>query len=237
VAVLLFWFLFCRHKAYIISQDILNQTVAELESNQQVAKKTILNKKLITIILVTVVAIATVASVAAILTAGNQSPNTQTNNQNSSAGSQNSPQSWIKKGAYATYAGEAEILSMSITFNARMEIVDVNQTHMQLSTDYNMSTPFGATENTTTTWVSRENMNFQPENLPLNNTYTTQITIPKLGTRTCTVYEYSSEGISAAYYVDKTVQWPIKMVMTSPTVQGQSYNMDINRVDTNIPGL
>ena len=216
-----------------------------MENNQQVAKKTILSKKLIAIILVAVVAIAAVASAAAILTAGNKSPNDQTNNQNSLTDnnqnnltdSQNTPQSWIKKGAYATYAGQAEILTMSITFNARMEIVDVNQTHMQLSTTYNMSTPFGATENTTTTWVSKENMNFQPENLPLNNTYTTQITIPNLGTRTCTVYEYSSQGISAAYYVDNSIQWPVKMVMTSPTVQGQSYNMDINLVDTNIPGL
>jgi archaellin len=205
-------------------------------------KKTIFNKKLIAIILVAIVAIATAASAAAILTTGNKTPNNQinnnqTNNQNSITDNQNIPQSWIKKGAYATYAGQAEILSMSITFNARMEIVDVNQTHMQLSTEYNMSTPFGATENTTTTWVSREDMNFQPEDLTLNNTYTTQITIPNLGTRTCTVYEYSSQGISAAYYVDNSIQWPIKMVMTSPTVQGQSYNMDIKLVDTNIPGL
>ena len=211
--------------------------MTELESNQQIPKKTVFSKKLIAIILVAVVAIATVASAAAILTAGNQSPNSQTNNQNGLTNNQSSPQSWIKKGTYATYTGQAEILSMSITFNARMEIVDVNQTHMQLSTDYNMSTPFGSTENTTTTWVSREDMNFQPADLTLNNTYTTQITIPNLGTRTCTVYEYSSQGISAAYYVDNSIQWPIKMVMTSPAVEGQSYNMDINLVDTNIPGL
>ena len=210
-----------------------------MESNQQVAKKTIFNKKLIAIIIVAVIAIATVASTAAILTTGNKSPNSQTNtdDQNSLTDNQNSPQSWIEKGAYATYAGQAEILSMSITFSARMEIVNVNQTHMEISTDYNMSTPYGSNENTTTTWVSKEDMNFQPEDLPLNSTYTTQITIPNLGTRTCTVYEYSSEGISAAYYVDNIVHWPIKMVMTSPAVEGQSYNMDINLVDTNIPGL
>ncbi len=207
-----------------------------MESNQQVAKKSVFNKKIIGLIMV-VIAVVAVVSTAAVLTAGNQSPSSQTNDQNGITNDQNSPQSWIKKGTYATYAGHAEILSMSITFNARMEIVDVNQTHMQLSTNYNMSTPFGATENTTTTWVSREDMNFQPENLTLNKTYTTQITIPNLGTRTCTVYEYSSEGISAAYYVDNTVQWPIKMVMTSPTIEGQSYNMDINLIDTNIPGL
>ena len=207
-----------------------------MESNQQVAKKSVFNKKIIAIIMV-VIAVAAAVATAAVLTAGNQSPSSQTNDQNTLTNNQNSPQSWIAKGTYATYAGQAEILSMRITFNARMEIVDVNQTHMQLSTDYTMSTPFGATENTTTTWVSREDMNFQPENLPLNSTYTTQITLPNLGTRTCTVYEYSSEGISATYYVDNSIQWPIKMVMTSPTVQGQSYNMDINLVDTNIPGL
>jgi hypothetical protein len=207
-----------------------------MESNQQVAKKSVFNKKIIAIILA-VIAVVAVASTAAVLTVGNQSSNSQTNDQNRFTNNQNSPQSWIKKGTYATYAGQAEILSMSITFNAKMEIVDVNQTHMQLSTHYNMSTPFGATENTTTTWVNREELNFQPENLTLNNTYTTQITLPNLGTRTCTVYEYYSEGISAAYYVDNSIQWPIKMVMTSPTIEGQSYNMDINLADTNIPGL
>ncbi len=208
-----------------------------MESNQQVVKKTILSKKLIAIIIVAVIAIATVASTTAILTTGNKSPNSQINTENSLTDNQNSPESWIKKGAYATYAGQAEILSLSIAFSARIEIVDFNQTHLQISTDYIMSTSFGATENTTTIWVSREDMNFQPEDLPLNNTYTTQITIPNLGTRTCTVYEYSNEGISAAYYVDNSVQWPIKMVMTSPAVEGQTYNMDINLVDTNIPGL
>jgi hypothetical protein len=207
-----------------------------MENTQQVARKSVFNKKIIAIILA-VIAVAAVASTAAVLTAGNQSPISQTNNQNIITNNQSSPQSWIAKGTYATYAGQTEIFSMRITFNARIEIVDVNQTHMQLSTNYRMSTPFGATENTTTTWVSREDMNFQPENLALNKTFTTQITIPNLGTRTCTVYEYSSQGISAAYYVDNSIQWPIKMVMTSPAVEGQSYNMDINLVDTNIPGL
>jgi hypothetical protein len=207
-----------------------------MENTQQVAKKSVFNKKIIAIILA-VIAVAAVASTAAVLTAGNQSPISQTNNQNIITNNQSSPQSWIAKGTYATYAGQTEIFSMRITFNARIEIVDVNQTHMQLSTNYRMSTPFGATENTTTTWVSREDMNFQPENLALNKTFTTQITIPNLGTRTCTVYEYSSQGISAAYYVDNSIQWPIKMVMTSPAVEGQSYNMAINLVDTNIPGL
>ena len=219
--------------------------VTHLEGNQQqVAKKGSNNKKLITIILTAIIVIAVAVSAAVVLMNSQPSNSNQANNQNSQINNPNSQtntqtnsQSWIKKGAYATYEGQATILSMTVSFNARMEIIDINETHMQISTFYNMSTPYGATENTTTTWVSRENMNFEPEGLPLNSTYTAQVTIPNLGTRTCTVYVYDSEGISASYYVDNNIQWPIKMVMTSPTVQGQSYNMDINLVDTNIPGL
>ena len=207
-------------------------------------KKGITNKKKLAIMLTAIILIAVAVSASSVFLSGQQSHNNQANDQNSQINNQNSitsnqasTQTWIKKGAYATYEGQASILSMTVSFNARMEIVDLNETHMQISTYYNMLTPYGATENTTTTWVSRENMTFQPDGIPLENSYNTQITIPNLGTRDCTVYEYSSEGISATYYVDNTIQWPIKMVMTSPAVQGQSYNMDINLVDTNIPGL
>ena len=126
---------------------------------------------------------------------------------------------------------------MTVSFSARMEIIDLNETHMQLSTYYNMSSPYGATENTTTTSVSRENMTFQPNGIPLENSFNTQVTIPNLGTRHCTVHVYSSEGISETYYVDNIIQCPIKTVMTSPAVKGQYYNMDINLVDTNIHRL
>jgi hypothetical protein len=210
--------------------------VTHLEDNQlQATKKGGNNKKTIAIVLITIVAIAVAVSLATALM--NSQPSNQANNQNSQTNNQASPQSWIKKGAFATYQGQATILLITVSFNARMEIIDLNETHMQLSTYYNMSTPYGATENTTITWVSRENMNFQPEGIPLINSFNSQITLPNLGTRDCTVYEYSSEGLSATYYVDNTIQWPIKMIMTSPEVEGQSYNMDINLVDTNIPGL
>ena len=217
--------------------------VTHLEDNQlQVTKKASNNKKIIAIVLIAIVIIAVAVSATAALM--NSQPTNQANNQNNQTNDQNSQtniqansQSWIKKGAYATYEGQATIMSLTVSFNAKMEIIDLNETHMQLSTFYNMSTPYGATQNTTITWVSRENMTFQPEDLPLIHSYNTQVTIPNLGTRDCTVYEYSSEGISASYYVDNTIQWPIKMVMTSPEVEGQSYNMDINLVDTNIPGL
>jgi len=205
--------------------------VTKLETNQQNTKIVTHSKKKIALISAAVL----INTLAAALTSGllltGQNPSSsQTSNQSTS-------QSWIKIGAYATYAGQATVLSMTVNFNATMEIVGLNETQIQVLTSYSMSTPFGATTNTTTTWVSRENMTYQPEGLPLNSTYSAQITLPTLGTRSCTVYTYSSQGVSAQYYVDNSIQWPIKMVMTSPTVDGQSYSMDINLVETNIPGL
>ena len=210
-----------------------------MEDNQQNTKNVTHGKKKIIVIAAAVlVAVLAVGLASALLMNGQNPSNNQTGNQNNPTNTQNDPQSWIKVGAYATYQGQASIMGIDVSFKAKMQIVDLNQTHMELSTEYNMSTPYSSTENTTTTWVSRENMTFQPDGLTLNSSYTTQVTLAKLGTRTCTVYEYNSEGISAAYYVDNTIQWPVKMVMTSPTsVDGQSYNMDITLVDTNIPGL
>ena len=216
------------------------EVVPTLETDQQNAKIAPNSKKNIAVIAVAVLIIAVAAAlVASGLLIPSQNPSaTPTNNSNSQTSSQNSSQSWIKIGTYATYEGQVTVLSMTVNFNARMEIVDLNATHFQILTTFNMSTPYGDTENTTTTWVRRENMTFQPDGLTLNNTYTTQITLPNLGTRSCTVYQYDSQGISAAYYIDNSIQWPIKMVMSSPTsVDGQSYNMDINLVDTNISGL
>lgn len=143
----------------------------------------------------------------------------------------------MSKGAYATYEGQASILSTTVTFNAKIEITDINQTHAQIQTYINMSSPYGSTENSTTVWVNLSNMTFQPEGLTLNNTYNTQISTTNIGTRSCTVYEYTSQEISATYYIDNTIQWPIKMTITPPVLDGQSYSMDLNLVESNISGL
>ncbi len=212
-----------------------------LEDNQQITKKPAFNKKkMIVIAAAFIVIVLVIGLTSSILMNGQNSPSGQTgtDTQNSQTSAPNNPQSWIKVGAYATYAGQVTIMSIDVSFTARMQIVDLNQTHIQVATDFNMSTPYGATENRTTSWISRENMNFQQPGMTLNDTYNTQVTVANVGTRSCTVYEYNNDGISASYYVDNNVQWPVKIVMTSPTsVDGQSYNMDINLVDTNIPGL
>lgn len=190
--------------------------------------------------------IATIAIIAIVLTAGlsygflvnpQSAPATQ-NTQNVENNQQVTPSnSWIAKGAYATYEGQATVMSLTISFNARMEITDLNATHLQIATTYDISTPFGNEGNTTTSWVSLEEMNFQPEGLDMNNTYVTQITMPNIGTRSCTVYEYKNQDISATYFIDNELKWPIKMTMNSPEVEGQSYNIDVNLVESNIPGL
>jgi hypothetical protein len=178
-------------------------------------------KKLVIILLITIIAAAVIY-----LTPGILVQNQKT-----------TPQSWVKIGAYSTYEGNSTILSYSIMFSARMEIVDLNETHAKIQTKVNMSSPFGSNENTTTQWVERSNMAFQPEGLNLTSTRTQQISIPHMGTRTCTVYEYQNQDITATYYVDKQLQWPLKMTMSSQAYGGQTYSMDINLIESNIPGL
>ena len=145
--------------------------------------------------------------------------------------------SWVTKGTYATYEGQAQILSINMSFNARMEVTDLNETHFQVTTSYDASTSYGSEQNSTTMWVNKSELNFMPEGAALNSTSHAQISLPGIGTRSCTLYEYSSEGLSAAYYVDDTYHWPIKVTLTSPEINGQTYNMDLSLKDTNIPGL
>lgn len=217
-------------KRHILFSNTYYSGYCILETNQQNTKNITHSKKLIAVILVAVLITAT----GAVLASGIL---TNTNSSNSQSSNQDNPQSWITVGAYATYEGQTNILMMPISFNASMEIVGINATFIQVSTTFNMTTPYGSTENTTTTWVSRENMTYQPDGLTLNSTFSAQVTLPNIGTRSCTVYEYSSQGISAEYYVDNSIQWPIEIIMSSPPVDGLSYNMDITLVDTNIPGL
>ena len=181
-------------------------------------------------IIVIVAALAAGLSLTLIVPAENKAQSSEPN------GSQSST-SWIAKGVYATYQGGTSVLGFYVGFTAKLEIVDLNATHVEIQTDFNMSTPYGSDNNNTTQWVSRENMTFQPEGLALNSTSAAQITIPGLGTRSCTVYQYSSQGVSVTYYVDDKIQWPIKIVMNSPEFEGQSYSVDITLVSTNIPGL
>jgi hypothetical protein len=66
------------------------------------------------------------------------------------------------------------------------------------------------------------------------------VNIDGLGTRTCMVYEYliSDEGLTMTVYVDKTIEWPLKMTLSMTNTELLSdLTVDINLVETNIPAL
>jgi len=176
-----------------------------------------------------------------------------------------SPQSqgqdaWLFKGAYATYEGSASIsaedlgsildMLMSIDFTIRQEIVDFNDTHALISTSFQMSSSFGeyggdTEQNEESAWVPLSEMGlmtaFEDEDIDLTNSYESTVNIEGLGTRTCIVYEYeiSDEGLALTVYVDKAIEWPLKMTMSMTNIELQDggLELDINLVETNIPAL
>ena len=167
---------------------------------------------------------------------------------------------WLFKGAYATYEGSASIsaedlgsmidMSMNIDFTVRQEIVDFNDTHALISTSFQMSSSFGdfggeTEENETSAWVPLSEMGlmtaFEDDDVDLTNSYESTVNIDGLGTRTCMVYEYaiSDDGLTMTVYVDKAIEWPLKMTMsmTNTELPSGSLELDINLVETNIPAL
>jgi hypothetical protein len=162
---------------------------------------------------------------------------------------------WLFKGAYATYEGSASIsaedlggmldMSMSIDFTVREEIVDFNDTHVLVSTSFQMTSSFGYDEkNEESAWVPLSEMGlmtaFENEDVNLTNSYESTVNIDGLGTRTCMVYEYSisDEGLTMTVYVDKTIEWPLKMTMSMTNTElPNGLELDINLVETNIPAL
>ena len=88
-------------------------TVHILETNQQNTKIVTHSKKKIAVIAVAILIIALAAALTSglLLTSQNPSRAIKTSNQSTS-------QSWIAIGAYATYAGQETVLSMTVSFNA-----------------------------------------------------------------------------------------------------------------------
>jgi len=166
-------------------------------------------------------------------------------------------EAWLFKGAYATYEGSTTLtsedigmvdMSISVDFTVRQEIVDFNSTHALVSTSFQMSSSFGEMDGETvkdenSTWVPLSEMGLMNafEDVDLTNSYESTVDIAGLGTRTCMVYEYaiSDEGLTMKVYVDKTIEWPLKMTisMTNTELSGVDLELDINLIETNIPAL
>ena len=164
-------------------------------------------------------------------------------------------ESWLFKGAYATYEGSTSLesgdlgmLSMLISFdfNMRLEVLDFNTTHAFVSTSFRMSSSFGGLESETveeesSTWVPLSKMNFAEtfEDLDLSDSYESTVDIAGFGSRTCTIYEYSisDEGLTMAVYIDKEIGWPLKMSVSMIGEDSISLDLDINLTETNISAL
>jgi len=166
---------------------------------------------------------------------------------------------WLFEGAYAKYEGSTSIsadelgggmldMSISIDFTVRQEIVDFNDTHALISTSFEMSSSFGefggdSEQNEESAWVPLSEMGLMTafEDIDLTNSYESTVNIDGIGTRTCMVYEYdiSDEGLSMTIYVDKAIEWPLKMKMsmTNTELSGAELELDINLTETNIPAL
>ena len=167
--------------------------------------------------------------------------------------------SWLFKGAYATYEGSASVsaedlgslfdMSLSIDFTIRQEIIDFNGTHVLISTSFQMSSSFGeyggeTEQNEESAWVPLSEMGlmtaFEDEDIGLTNSYESSVNIDGIGARTCMVYEYeiSNEGLTMTVYVDKAIEWPLKMTMSMTNTQlPEGLELDINLTETNIPAL
>ena len=70
----------------------------------------------------------------------------------------------------------------------------------------------------------------------LAGTYNTKITVRSIGSRDCIAYDYANQAINATYYIDKVLQWPVRIVFTT-VFENQTYPIEFNLKDTNIKQL
>ncbi len=194
------------------------------------------NMKIVAIGL-TAIAIIIVSLIAStlVLNPQNQESTPTEENEPVISGNQNS---WLFKGAYARYEGSTSLLLMTFNVEMRQEVKDFNSTHAELLTSLSLNSDFGDSEESNTSiWVDLEENQYEIEEATLTNRYETTETFEKFGTREVIIYEYSTDGPTILVYVDKQINWPLKMSME---LTGEDYinlNIDIELVETNIPEL
>lgn len=95
--------------------------------------------------------------------------NTQTSPQTLLQPSQQklSPESWMVKDTYANYQGQINAVSVPVKINGKIQVIDLNETHVQIQTDMNMSTPFALTiADQTILWINKANIVSSPKAKP-----------------------------------------------------------------------
>jgi hypothetical protein len=150
---------------------------------------------------------------------------------------QSMSESWMFKGAYAIYEGQIESLSIPCNIDEKIQVTDLNATHVQIQTDSTIATSFTPKlSDQTTLWINKTNINFQPKGETLTETYNTTATVKNIGTRECITYNYTNEAINATYYIDKVLLWPVRIIYVTD-FENQTYQIEFNLKDTNISGL
>jgi hypothetical protein len=150
---------------------------------------------------------------------------------------QNMAASWMFKGAFATYEGQIDSLSIPYSVNETIQVTDLNATHVQIQTNSSIATSFAPKlSDQTTLWVNKTSISFQPKGMTLVGTYNTKITVRSTGSRDCIAYDYTSQAINATYYIDKVLQWPVRIVFTT-IFENQTYHIEFSLKDTNIKQL
>ncbi len=146
---------------------------------------------------------------------------------------------WLFKGAYAEYDGSTSVMGYDFGFSVRIEVLDFNATHAYMSNSYKMESNIdGTIEHKNSTWVELSEIDFTNAFSESNMTNTYDATIDyRQGKRTCTVYEYATDGPTVTVYIDKQISWPLKMTIAMNGENSVSLGLDINLADTNIPGL
>lgn len=154
---------------------------------------------------------------------------------------------WYFKGAYADYEGETTYLFETINFSMRMEVADLNSTHLKLLLYMKMmSESFGTVfdEQQTNWFPINEITSFgfeEMEGYTLERDYEDHVYIEGLGTKFCRVLELTSTDVdegsmTLTLYIDAELVWPLK-VSFNMNIENQDLNFDITLTDTNIPAL
>jgi hypothetical protein len=141
------------------------------------------------------------------------------------------PRSTFFKGAYAVYTGKTTVLFATVTVTLRIEVIDLNATHVKLLMYMKVDSPLGSQERQNTTWVNLKKP--QPEEgSKLVKTYEDTVYIEKIGSRNVIVYDYmNKDGSETIFYVDKKTLWPVKITLKS------MFSVDLTITETNVPGL
>lgn len=148
------------------------------------------------------------------------------------------------KGAYANYGGSTTYFFMTVDFSMRMEIVDLNSTHVKTLLNMTMQSNVLGTlfDEQETTWAPKHEIGTitweKMEGYSLVNSYEDHVYVEGLGTRKCKIYEFSStdsedSDLTITVYVDDQILWPIKFSLDT-TMENQTIYFDISLKDTNI---